>query len=80
MPGALAAGTERKSVGFLQREIFLKHGSLWSPNFLLLRREITTWGRAWMVFFKLVVLSALTFGKLLFLTCGLLRDVARGRN
>ena len=38
-------------MGFLQREIFLKHGSLWSPNFLLLWREITTWGRAWMVFF-----------------------------
>src|SRR3984893_1837526 len=37
------ADTQRKSVGFLQREIFLKHGSLWSPNFLLLWREITTW-------------------------------------
>jgi hypothetical protein len=41
--------TEWKCVGFLQRKIFLKHGSLWSPNFLLLHRVITTWGRTWMV-------------------------------
>src|SRR6476469_6932388 len=38
------AATQRKTVGFLQRKIFLKLGSLWSPNFLLLSREITTWG------------------------------------
>jgi len=40
------AATQRKTVGFLQRKIFLKLGSSWSPNFLLLSREITTWGRA----------------------------------
>jgi hypothetical protein len=71
------AATQRKTVGFLQRKIFLKLGSLWSPNFLLLSREITTWGRAWMAISTLVVLSGLTLGTLLFLTCLLPMWLAR---
>ncbi len=69
------AATQRKTVGFLQRKIFLKLGSLWSPNFLPLSREITTWGRAWMAISTLVVLSGLTLGKLLLRVSS--SDVAR---